>query len=132
MRFLADECLLGAIVRQLRKAGHDVAIVPKSLEGARDSRILEHSVAEARILVTQDYDFGDLAIRLRKPAIGIVIVADDSFSGSLEEIAAQVVDRLDKLGDALAGRLTVLQAGRTRDRELPTPSQDNRLWGPAD
>jgi predicted nuclease of predicted toxin-antitoxin system len=107
MRFLADECVLGEVVRQLRKEGHDVATLPKHLEGASDSAILGHSYSESRILLTQDYDFGELAVRLRMPTIGIVIVAEVSFTGSVEEIAARVVRRLGQLGDELIGMLTI-------------------------
>jgi predicted nuclease of predicted toxin-antitoxin system len=42
MRFLADECLAGAIVRRLREGGYDVANVPEELEGAEDSKILAY------------------------------------------------------------------------------------------
>jgi predicted nuclease of predicted toxin-antitoxin system len=118
VRLLVDECVLGPIVAQLRIAGHDVADVPVSLRGADDETILARSVSENRVLLTQDYDFGDLAFKLRKRAVGIVIVARSSFSGTLEEVAAQVVERLGQLGDATEGKLTVLEAHRSRQREF--------------
>ena len=122
MRFLADECLLGEIVRQLREQGFDVATIPRNLKGEGDSAVLEHSVAEGRILLTQDYDFGDLAVLGRKSAIGIVIVAEDSFSGQLGDIAVEVVERLAQLGNGLAGNLTIVEARRVRQRPLFSPA----------
>jgi predicted nuclease of predicted toxin-antitoxin system len=69
VRLLVDECVLGPITRQLKIAGHDVADVPEHLRGADDESILAHSLADRRILLTQDYDFGDLAFRMRRRAI---------------------------------------------------------------
>lgn len=89
-----------------------------NMRGAEDDRILIHATHEARILLTQDYDFGELAVRRREAAIGIVIVVVDSFFGALEDIAAQVVERVAKLGDELTGKLTILEARRTRQRDL--------------
>lgn len=119
MRFLVDECVLGPIIAQLKVAGHDVADVPHHLRGADDESILAHSVADERILLTQDYDFGDLAFKMRRRAIGIVIVARSSFTGTFDEIGAQVVERLVRLGDAVEGNLTILEARRSRQRKLP-------------
>ncbi len=118
MRFLADECLMGEIIRQLREQGFDIATIPRDLKGEGDGRVLEHSVGEGRILLTQDYDFGDLAVLGRKSAIGIVIIAEDSFSGQLDDIAAEVVKRLAKLGEELAGKLSIVEARRVRQRPL--------------
>ena len=117
MRFLADECLLGAIVGELTRRAFDIAPVPDTLKGADDATVLEHSVSEGRIL-TQDYDFGDLAMLERKAAIGVVIVAEESFSGTIDDIAVEVVERLVELGDELTGKLTIVEGRRVRQRLL--------------
>jgi hypothetical protein len=80
--------------------------------------VLAHSVAEDRLLLTQDYDFGYLGFRRRLPAIGIVIIARASFSGTLDEVAAQVFERLNQVSDKLEGNLTILEPSRLRQRKL--------------
>jgi predicted nuclease of predicted toxin-antitoxin system len=120
MQFLADECLIGSIVQRLRRDGHDVTALPKVLLGSTDVKVLAHSYVEGRILLTHDYDFGDLAFRVGEPAAGIVIVDVDSFVGTFENLAVDVAERLAGLGDALLGRLTVLESARTRQRDLPS------------
>ena len=93
MRFLADECLLGAIVRQLRREGHDVESVPEHLEEANDRRILEQSVAITGCSLPRT-TIRRSGRSAAKPAIGIVIVAGKLVSGSLDEIAVEVAERL--------------------------------------
>jgi predicted nuclease of predicted toxin-antitoxin system len=118
VRFLADENLFGPLVRALRKEGHDVTWVLEIAPGTSDQDVLERSHAEARILLTQDWDFGELAVRERMSHRGIVIIATDSFEGSLGEVAERVTRTLREIGDDLIGRLTVITSGRTRQREL--------------
>lgn len=61
-------------VNALRLAGHDVFWVRTELAGATDERVLAHAVAEDRILLTFDKDFGDLAFRAGLPATcGIIL-----------------------------------------------------------
>lgn len=39
-----------------------------------DDDILSRAYAEQRILLTEDKDFGELVFRLRKPAVGIILL----------------------------------------------------------
>jgi predicted nuclease of predicted toxin-antitoxin system len=118
MRFLADECFVGQVVRQLRLQGHDVAWVREDAAGASDEEVLNRSHAESRILLTHDWDFGELAVRLEKPAIGIVIVAASALAGNEHEAAIVVTRRLIEQGRALKDVLTIMEAGRMRQRKL--------------
>jgi predicted nuclease of predicted toxin-antitoxin system len=118
VRFLADENLIGQLVRQLRNEGNDVTWIRDIAPGSGDAEILGLSHRESRILVTQDWDFGELAVRDRRPAEGIVIVATDDFRSPLEVIAIEVAQRLAELGDDLIGHLTVIGPKRARQRIL--------------
>ena len=64
-RFLADENFLGDAVTALREAGHDIAWIRTDAPGSTDRQVLTRAVAERRILLTFDKDFGDLAYRCR-------------------------------------------------------------------
>lgn len=60
--FLADEHIRGSVVRGLRDRGVDVRTVQEvGLQGAPDSRILEHARVADRVLLTNDRDFLTLA-----------------------------------------------------------------------
>lgn len=59
IKFLADESCDFTVVRALRALGYDVVSVAESFASASDLKILEMSVEEKRLLLTEDKDFGD-------------------------------------------------------------------------
>ena len=61
MRFLANENVAGDAVFALREKGHDVVWIRTDTPGSNDEDILTRAVAEERILITFDKDFGELA-----------------------------------------------------------------------
>ena len=75
MRFLADENIPGRLVETLRRAGHDVAWTRMDRPGADDRVVLARAVAERRIVITFDKDFGELAARsgLSAPS-GVILI----------------------------------------------------------
>lgn len=75
MRLLVDECVNKRIVERLRAAGHDVSWIAEIEPSNADDGILETSWRQSRIVLTADWDFGELAIREGRPAIGVVIIA---------------------------------------------------------
>ena len=64
MRLLANENFPRIAVEALRARGHDVAWVRTDIPGASDQDVIHRAVAENRVLVTFDKDFGELAFRL--------------------------------------------------------------------
>ena len=78
MRFLADENMPGPAVAALRDLGHDVLWIKELMPGAEDPVVLALAQREARVVVTADTDFGELAFRSGLPAqCGIVLVRLD-------------------------------------------------------
>ena len=74
MRFLANENIPPSAIRLLREAGHDVLSIKETMIGSSDELVLARAVAENRVLVTFDKDFGELAFRWRLPAsCGVVL-----------------------------------------------------------
>jgi predicted nuclease of predicted toxin-antitoxin system len=74
MRFLADENFPGDAVTALRAAGHDVLWIRADAPGIIDQDVLARSFEDARVLLTFDKDFGELAWRSGLPAsCGIVL-----------------------------------------------------------
>jgi predicted nuclease of predicted toxin-antitoxin system len=74
MRFLADENFPGDAVTALRAAGHYVLWIRTHAPGITDQDVLARSAKDARVLLTFDKDFGELAWRSGLPATcGIVL-----------------------------------------------------------
>ncbi len=56
----------------MEAAGHDVRWVGAWPQDPGDDAILEQSLADRRVLVTLDKDFGELAVLHQRPHAGIV------------------------------------------------------------
>ena len=61
MRFLANENFPADAVTQLKAAGHDIVWVRTAAPGMKDEDVLAWAAREARIVLTFDKDFGELA-----------------------------------------------------------------------
>lgn len=116
MRFLADECCPLAVVARLRAAGHDVRYAAESDHRADDLALLAVAEAENRIIVTEDFDFGDLLIRDQHQAPGVIILFLPHLSPD---------ERAERLARVLSFRsfspqraLTIVEATRVRQRML--------------
>lgn len=73
--FLANENVPGEVVDAVRQAGHDMTWVSELSPGATDDDVLASSVAEGRILVTFDKDFGEMVFhRGQKATCGVVLL----------------------------------------------------------
>jgi predicted nuclease of predicted toxin-antitoxin system len=68
MRILANENFPGPVIRALRDRGHDVVSVKETISGADYRRVLDLAGKQARLVVTLDKDFGELAFRFGLPA----------------------------------------------------------------
>lgn len=117
MQFLANENFPLDVVVALRNEGHDVAWIRTDAPGSKDPDILHLAVAENRVLLTFDKDFGDLAFQFGLPATcGIVLFRLQA--GSSGELAIKVVTAIRSRSD-WAGRFSVVDPGLVRMRVLP-------------
>ena len=118
MRLLVDECCDPRLVAALRGAGHDVRYMLEGDCGADDEAILALSQTESRILITEDKDFGELAIRYGKPVPGLILLrfTPDHRHHKARALLALLADH----GDRLAGRCAVVEVSSVRLRPLPT------------
>jgi predicted nuclease of predicted toxin-antitoxin system len=67
MRLLADENFPKPVVEALRAEGHDVLWARTDHAGAREVVLLDLAEAEARIVLTLDKDFWQIAVQHRSP-----------------------------------------------------------------
>jgi len=116
MRFLANENVsLDAIVA-LREKGHDVIWIRTDAPGSCDEDILSRAVAEERIVITLDKDFGELAFRSRLPAkCGIILFR--ILEKSSDYIAKVVTTAIESRTD-WTGHFSVVEKHRIRMRPL--------------
>lgn len=114
MKLLLDACVWGKACEELRRAGHDVVWAGDLEAGLSDASIIAQAYAEARILVTLDKDFGELAVLGGAPHCGIV---------RLVNIAARLqarvcIDVLETHGAELQrGAIVTAEPGRLRIRQ---------------
>ena len=72
MRLLLDTCVWGGAVACLTERGHDVVWAGAWDSDPGDQEILRIAHHEQRVPVTQDKDFGELAIVFEHPHAGIL------------------------------------------------------------
>jgi predicted nuclease of predicted toxin-antitoxin system len=73
--FLANENVPGEVVQAARQAGHDLAWITESSVGADDDSVLANALAERRVLLTFDKDFGEMAFQQGKDAsCGVILL----------------------------------------------------------
>lgn len=116
MRFLANENVAGDTVFALREKGHDVVWIRTDMPGSKDEDILTRTVAEGRILITFDKDFGELAFQAHLPAkCGIILVRISAPSSPF--ISNAVITAIESRSD-WAGHFAVVEEHRIRMRVL--------------
>ncbi len=116
MRLSADACIAGSLVRALRAAGHDVIYAMEGPPGVDDAVILAEAFSESRLVLTEDHDFGALAVRDGRASHGVILI---ELYGLSEEHRNRRVLSVIELGEAeLVGRFTVIEPSRTRSRPI--------------
>jgi predicted nuclease of predicted toxin-antitoxin system len=112
VRFLADESCDFVVVTALRAVGHDVSAIGEINPGADDEIVLALSRSQARVLLTEDKDFGLLAYGIKRETAGVILIR---FPGRARSTLGQsIVDVVAELGDRLGGAFVVVEPGRAR------------------
>jgi len=103
LRFLLDQSADARLVPHLRALGHDAVRVGKEFPGGLpDPQVLALAVAEHRILVTDDRDFGELVFAQRQPHTGVIYFRLGEYAdlplkiARLDHVLARYADRLDR------------------------------------
>ncbi len=112
MRFLADESCDFAVVRILRKTGHDVLAVSEFQQRSVDRDLMELAFADDRILLTEDKDFGWLTFVAHLQSPGVVLLRYPA--AARREMAADAARVVDEFSERLKGAFTVVRPGSVR------------------
>lgn len=114
---MADESCAGPVIRALRAAGHDVLAIAEVAAGIADDKVIERALAEERVLLTEDRDFGELVYARRQSAAGVVFIKFPSRARGAKPAA--VVEAVAKLDVRLRDGFTVIEPGRVRVGRRP-------------
>jgi predicted nuclease of predicted toxin-antitoxin system len=116
VRWLIDECVDADLAAVLHRSGHDVVYMSVVAPRAADAEVMNRADHENRLLLTEDKDFGDLVFRQARPVPGIVLLRIEQ-SRRLRK-GPRLLAAIDRFGETLFGRYTVIEDARFRSRPL--------------
>jgi predicted nuclease of predicted toxin-antitoxin system len=116
MRLILDENMPRRAVETLRALGHDVIWIRQDFPGVDDSFVMALAIAEGRICVTFDKDFGELATG-SDLAEGFGVVLARLPSTPRATLGTRIASAIDGRSD-WSGHISVVAPGRLRMRPL--------------
>ena len=115
MRFLLDVCAASRRMRDaLVEQGHDVLSALERSPRATDEELMSLAIAERRILVTEDKDFGELVFVHRLPHPCIVRFVEMVVVEKVSAMLELIEQHSEALGE---GSLIVVTRSRIRIRQ---------------
>ena len=120
MKFLVDNALSPNLAVGLRAAGYDVVHLRDiGLASASDADVFQVALADDRVIVSEDTDFGTLlALRnAAKPSVLLFRGIQDRSAGNLLSLLQTNIAAVT--GDLDAGAVVVIENTRIRIRRLP-------------
>jgi predicted nuclease of predicted toxin-antitoxin system len=115
LRFLADESCDFSVIRALRSVGYSVNAIAETSPSLPDEAVLELAVAESRLLITEDKDFGEWVFAHHHAMTGVLLIRYPASMRS--SMVAAVIDLIGGHAPELDGSFTVLEPGRARIRK---------------
>lgn len=113
MKVLLDGCVWSGAHGSLRATGHDVESVADWPRDPGDDEVLAHAFQNSQVLITLDKDFGELAVVLQRPHVGIIRLVDCRAEDQGRAAAAT----LARYGPDLSeGAIVTVEPGRVRVR----------------
>lgn len=123
MKVLLDGCVWGGAHDTLRTAGHDVESTAAWPRDPGDDEVLKHAFEPSQVLITIDKDFGELAVVLQRPHVGIVRLVDCR----AEDHGRVAAATLARYGQELSqGAIVTVEPGRVRIRPPDREAEDKK------
>jgi predicted nuclease of predicted toxin-antitoxin system len=114
VKVLVDVSTGQAVAMALAGLGHDVISVRDRDPRMADPDILAWAVAEQRLVVTMDKDFGELVYRSGQPHAGVLLLRLES-DHTAEKVRI-VTEIFNNHASELPGHFSVYQSGHMRIR----------------
>jgi predicted nuclease of predicted toxin-antitoxin system len=121
MNFLFDQSADFRLIAHLRQLGHDVKAVSRHYPpGLADEDVLEIALAEQRILVVADRDFGELIFHQRLAHAGVIFfrLPGAYLHTKIEHLNTVLEEHVDELE---RGEFLVVTPGQIRVAGRPRP-----------
>lgn len=115
-KFLADEGFSYAITSVLRERGYNIKWISDISPGVSDRVVYRIAQEDSRIILTEDKDFGELAVRYKLNVIGVILLRISSVKKDLRK--ERVFELLEKFPEKIEGHLIVVDSEKFRFREL--------------
>ena len=112
MKFLVDLGVGKKVEKWLQEKGYDVKSVRDINPEAKDSEVLHLAVAENRMVITMDKDFGELVYNSGKAHSGVLILRLEDANGAQKIVTLQKI--LSEYSDKMENKFCVFQHGRLR------------------
>ena len=116
MKFLADEGFSFEITSFLREMGCDVKWIGDFTHGISDRDVYKIAQGENRVILTDDKDFGELAVRFGIKTIGVVLLRINPKEKGLRK--KRVFELLERFSERLKAHLVVIDSEKFRFRKL--------------
>jgi predicted nuclease of predicted toxin-antitoxin system len=115
LKFLVDIGVGKKVEKWLEENGYDVKAVRNINPKAKDSEILNLAIAEGRMVITMDKDFGELVYNSGEMHSGVLILRLEDADG--EQKAHIVKQVLNEFAGRIQGKFCVFQDNRLRIRD---------------
>lgn len=116
LKFLADEGFSFEITSFLREMGYDVKWIGDSTPGVSDRDVYKIAQEDNRVILTDDKDFGELAVRFSLKTIGVVLLRINPKEKELRK--KRVFELLERFSEKLKMHLVVIDSEKFRFRKL--------------
>ena len=124
MKFKLDENFGPTAHQVFQRRGLDCQTVhDEGLAGADDPAVLAAAVAEGRVLVTMDHDFGNVLVYPPESSCGVAIVnlPGRASRGLLAAVLESFLVACEQ--QQLRGKLWIVEPGRIREHQATTESE---------
>ncbi len=120
--FLADESVDYRLVLFLREQGFTVESVLDLTPGLSDGEVLSYCNSKSFILITEDKDFGELIIRMKKPNPGVILLRLSGLNLTEREIL--VFESFHENHIQFKNAFSVLSPSKLRIRKFNNPPSE--------
>ena len=115
-KILADENIDYGIIKHLRDKGFNIISVFEISRGIPDKDVIKLAKKHNCILLTEDSDFGEWVFSFQEKELSVIFLRYKQ--EELEKIKVSIVAVVNKYGNELYGKFTVITVKKIRMREI--------------